>query len=277
MTAASCARAYATLWAMTLVAAAPAAAIEPLGRALRDAFGFRMHPHRGTLGEAATIAVTNARVLTLVLLCGAAALLAPALRPATDAIVGAVCATNAFIVGLALGAHGGAALRWLPHLPLEWGALAVGCAMYVALRGSRASRRATVYGAGCALALVVCGAAVEVYATPQHSAAPAGRDVRPGSRHPCSPPGDGGETRCMSAKEERTDRDARLPRVACTSCEFAWYSVPMAHGLRTLGSCPRCGGELRFDERPPAAEPDVGATSPMPPHLALGLPRFRPR
>jgi hypothetical protein len=48
----------------------------------------------------------------------------------------------------------------------------------------------------------------------------------------------------------------------------------MAAGLRSVGQCPRCGGELAFagvaaapaDERPQAA-PDVA------PHLVLGVPR----
>ena len=81
----------------------------------------------------------------------------------------------------------------------------------------------------------------------------------------------------MSAKEERTDRVKREPRVSCAACEFAWYSVPMAEGLRTLGSCPRCGGELVFHERPGAISPDDAEVSTAPPHLALGLPRPRSR
>jgi hypothetical protein len=74
----------------------------------------------------------------------------------------------------------------------------------------------------------------------------------------------------MSAKDERAGRE---PRVECTSCRFAWYSVQMAEGLKLLGECPRCHGKLRFTERAstPAggAEPDRFAA----PHLALGLPR----
>jgi uncharacterized paraquat-inducible protein A len=80
----------------------------------------------------------------------------------------------------------------------------------------------------------------------------------------------------MSAKEERTDRPSGRPRVTCNACDFAWYSASMAHGLRTLGACPRCHGELTFDEDRPAAADladDVGPAAP--PHLALGLPRGR--
>jgi hypothetical protein len=48
----------------------------------------------------------------------------------------------------------------------------------------------------------------------------------------------------------------------------------MAEGLRLLGSCPKCGGVLRFDSETPA----VAATAPaaegtQAPHLVLGIPR----
>jgi hypothetical protein len=48
----------------------------------------------------------------------------------------------------------------------------------------------------------------------------------------------------------------------------------MAEGLRLLGTCPKCGGELSFADAEPAREAsespkmDVRA-----PHLVLGLPR----
>ena len=69
------------------------------------------------------------------------------------------------------------------------------------------------------------------------------------------------------------------PAVRCSSCHFAWNSAAMADGLRLLGSCPKCSGELEFrdgegdparDERfdrTPAAAPAAA------PHLVLGIPR----
>ena len=65
------------------------------------------------------------------------------------------------------------------------------------------------------------------------------------------------------------------PAVRCTSCEFAWNSAAMADGLRLLGSCPKCSGELAFAADAPTAErfdrpvPRVSAA----PHLVLGIPR----
>jgi hypothetical protein len=55
-----------------------------------------------------------------------------------------------------------------------------------------------------------------------------------------------------------------VPAVECTACGFAWRSQAMAEGLRLLGSCPRCGGELAFhaEAAPTAPEPKVPDVSP---------------
>ena len=68
------------------------------------------------------------------------------------------------------------------------------------------------------------------------------------------------------------DRD---PAVTCSGCEFAWNSAAMAEGLRLLGSCPRCSGELVFATGAPArgtAQP-TRLAAPAAPHLVLGIPR----
>lgn len=68
-----------------------------------------------------------------------------------------------------------------------------------------------------------------------------------------------------------------VPAVRCNGCHFAWNSDAMADGLRLLGSCPKCGGELAF--RDAAPEPERfsvarASASPAPaPHLVLGIPR----
>ena len=65
------------------------------------------------------------------------------------------------------------------------------------------------------------------------------------------------------------------PAVSCAGCGFAWNSAAMAEGLRLLGSCPKCGGELNFRAEG-AEEPRVtraeGAGK-VAPHLVLGIPR----
>ena len=65
------------------------------------------------------------------------------------------------------------------------------------------------------------------------------------------------------------------PAVSCTDCGFAWNSTTMAEGLRVLGSCPKCGGVLRFRRPAPPTAPVApdDATPAVAPHLVLGLPR----
>ena len=66
-----------------------------------------------------------------------------------------------------------------------------------------------------------------------------------------------------------------VPAVHCTGCAFTWNSPAMTDGLRLLGSCPRCAGELSFRDPAPAEERFVKteAAAPTAPHLVLGFPR----
>ena len=77
-----------------------------------------------------------------------------------------------------------------------------------------------------------------------------------------------------SADEYLVDRFDSIPAVHCVACRFEWHSRAMAEGLRLLGSCPKCGGELSFDAPQPAQQ---RAESPKmdlrAPHLVLGVPR----
>ena len=70
---------------------------------------------------------------------------------------------------------------------------------------------------------------------------------------------------------------SRSPAVSCRGCGFAWNSAAMAEGLRLLGSCPKCGGELAFHDRTAAEERIIRASSAADgtraPHLVLGIPR----
>jgi hypothetical protein len=77
------------------------------------------------------------------------------------------------------------------------------------------------------------------------------------------------------AEAAETRHMSPLPAVSCTGCGFAWNSAAMADGLRALGACPKCGGELSFNEasrREDRFEPvaERGRTAP---HLVLGIPR----
>lgn len=64
------------------------------------------------------------------------------------------------------------------------------------------------------------------------------------------------------------------PRVRCTDCEFAWYGPTAAHGLRVVGSCTRCGGELDYliDDEPEAAPAVSERLAGMSPAAVMGTP-----
>ncbi len=65
----------------------------------------------------------------------------------------------------------------------------------------------------------------------------------------------------------------RTPAVSCTGCGFAWNSAAMAEGLRLLGSCPKCSGELSFRSEAPDAPRAARFDQEKAPHLVLGIPR----
>jgi hypothetical protein len=66
------------------------------------------------------------------------------------------------------------------------------------------------------------------------------------------------------------------PLVTCSSCERTWHSQTMADGLRTVGRCPRCSGELAWTEDAAPVRSDAAPAEERPavaPHLVLGVPR----
>jgi hypothetical protein len=65
--------------------------------------------------------------------------------------------------------------------------------------------------------------------------------------------------------------------VRCTGCAFTWNTPAMAEGLRVLGSCPKCRGELEFRDAapaPPTASDARAADVSAAPHMVLGIPRI---
>ncbi|MDX6729001.1 MAG: hypothetical protein QOK49_3806 [Baekduia sp.] len=65
--------------------------------------------------------------------------------------------------------------------------------------------------------------------------------------------------------------------VRCKACEYRWNSAAMADGLRILGVCPKCKGDLEFGAGAgagPAAPPPESSVSADAPHLVLGIPRI---
>jgi hypothetical protein len=67
--------------------------------------------------------------------------------------------------------------------------------------------------------------------------------------------------------------------VRCTGCGFTWNTPAMVEGLRVLGACPKCKGELEFRDDALAgadvAAADVrDADASAAPHMVLGIPRI---
>jgi hypothetical protein len=76
------------------------------------------------------------------------------------------------------------------------------------------------------------------------------------------------------ADDDGVDRSDPAPAVACLGCQYEWHTRVMAEGLRLLGSCPKCGGELAFADAQPAHEaPESPKIDVRAPHLVLGVPR----
>jgi len=79
----------------------------------------------------------------------------------------------------------------------------------------------------------------------------------------------------VRADDVGVDRSAvPPPAVHCLGCSYEWHSRAMAEGLRLLGTCPKCGGELAFaDARPAQKAAESPKMDVRAPHLVLGVPR----
>jgi hypothetical protein len=76
-------------------------------------------------------------------------------------------------------------------------------------------------------------------------------------------------------REQWPDSGPEQSLVCCRQCGFQWFGPTAAHGLSVLGSCSRCGGELRFRAGEPldadAGEPDAHHAE-LQPWQVLGAP-----
>jgi hypothetical protein len=83
-------------------------------------------------------------------------------------VVSASLAVNGGVVGYAAARSGAELARYLPHLPFEWGAIALAAGAWLCLRlGTASNRRSLLLRAAllCGTALLVA-ALLEVYAVP---------------------------------------------------------------------------------------------------------------
>jgi hypothetical protein len=154
--------------AVTLLSAIAAALAPRLGPATSP------HPTlHGTPGEAVAIFVHNARTLALpLLLCAGRWHTGRVTRHVGDVLVAALVVANAALVGAALGRYPSELPRYLPHMALEDGAVAIAAGAWLAHRAhARAGLAAPSVTRAAALTLVatLAAASVETYAVPHKS------------------------------------------------------------------------------------------------------------
>jgi hypothetical protein len=127
------------------------------------------HPTlHGTSGDVLSIFTHNLRVLAAPLILSISGWASSRItRAIGDALVIATFLVSPLVVGVAIGRYGSKLLIYLPHLPIEWGALSVAAGAWLAARGGRASARALVAYTGLTVALAAIAAVVETVAIPQ--------------------------------------------------------------------------------------------------------------
>ncbi|HWY89297.1 MAG TPA: hypothetical protein VNY31_01360 [Solirubrobacteraceae bacterium] len=163
--------AYAAIWIATLAPAAIVALVgQPLARPAHRLLALGLTAQRNPpphVGHVLALAAHNIPIASWPLLLGV--LGAHRHRLAThvsDGVLLACIVVNTLPVGAALGAYGGAVLPYLPHLPLEWGGLALGASAWLAQR-----RQALTVSEGIGLFLLIacvllCAAVLESVGVP---------------------------------------------------------------------------------------------------------------
>ncbi len=163
--------AYAAVWIATLV---PAALVALAGQALalpvRHLLALALTAHRNpppSIGHVLSSAAHNTPIVGWPLLLGlVGAHRHPLAKHVADGVLLACIIANTLQVGAALGAYGVPLLPYIPNVPLEWAALALGASAWLL---QRRQALAVLEGLGL-LALIVavllCAAALETVAVP---------------------------------------------------------------------------------------------------------------
>jgi hypothetical protein len=190
--------------AATAVLALTAAAV--LAGALDPSLAGGGHPHptlTGTVGEAASILLNNLRGLAgpfLLIIVGFPG--ARITRAIGDVAIAAILAVNCITVGIQLGRWQGRLLPYLPHLPLEFSALACSTCAWLIARDDAKRRRELTVLALATMALLIGAACLETWATPHRSTRTAASDSRVDTSFDQTPP-------------------RRVPVVVCLRSDFA--------------------------------------------------------
>lgn len=161
------------LWAVTGGSMLLVGTIDPLRRAAAGflgGLGLELQPSSPSLHALiVTRFAGNVRIALLPLLLTAiGAWRRPVSRTVADIVVAGTLALNAMLVGAALGVHGTRLMPFLPHLPIEWTALAVcGAPWLLARHGAPVRTDDMAVAAAAGVLLLGAAAIVETLLTPR--------------------------------------------------------------------------------------------------------------
>lgn len=159
---------YLRIWVLTLAGAALTALLarRQVRGALRLALSAAANP-APSVAHALALGAHNLPICGWPLLLGSLRLApTPGWRRAGDVLVLACALANVLPVAAALGGCGTALAPYVPQLPLEWGALAVGYGSWVLERDGPLSGRERLALGVVLASLLLAAAALETYAVP---------------------------------------------------------------------------------------------------------------
>lgn len=164
-------RAYAAVWTLTLVPAAVIAlAGHPLTQPARQLLELTLTAQNNAppqLAHVLGLAAHNIPIVSWPLLLGVLGAHRNRLaQHVTDGFVLVWLVANTLPVGAALGAYGVAVVPYLPHLPPEWGGLALGVSGWLAQRRRALTVRQGVGVFVLIVCVLLCAGVLETFAVP---------------------------------------------------------------------------------------------------------------
>jgi hypothetical protein len=163
--------AYAATWVLTLVSAA-LLAINPAGLEgpVRRVVGATLDPQRNpppSIGHVLLLLAHNLPLASWPLLLGVVGAHRRHLaRQAADMLVAAVFTVNVLTVGVGLGVYGLPLLPYIPQVPLEWAALALGASAWLMQRRDPLTVRQGAALFALIAGVLLCAATLETVAVP---------------------------------------------------------------------------------------------------------------
>ena len=163
--------AYTAVWATTLASAAVVGLVgRPLAAPVRRLLGLTLSAQRTPppqLGHVFVLAAHNIPIAVWPLLLGVLDAHRHRLRRhIADGLLWTCTVANTLPVGATLGAYGVVVLTYVPQLPVEWGALALGATVWLAQRRDQLQARQAVLLAVLIVFAMLAAATIETYAVP---------------------------------------------------------------------------------------------------------------